>query len=308
MQETEAEKIARALSAGEEEVARYIHDPSPRVVRALLANRRVSEKDVLTVANRRDVPADVLELIAKDKRWSESYPIRLALVKNPRSPLSVSLSIVRYLRVFDLEEITRSHAIPLTFRLKVEGIITEHIPTMPLGNKKTLAKKAQGTILQKLLQDKDQEVVGLCLNNPHLIESYLYKVISRADTSAETIKMIAEHPNWSSRTHIQFSLARNPHTPLSLTVPFLRKMKITDLRELYVDPVLPITIRPFVHRELLSRGEDPRKELVEEVFEIQDDDDAVLNDYENKMGEPGVKITREKQAKKEKRKKKKRKK
>ena len=33
-------------------------------------------------------------------------------------------------------------------------MIIERIPTMPLGNKKTLAKKAAGNVLLKLLQDR----------------------------------------------------------------------------------------------------------------------------------------------------------
>ena len=236
MLETEEKRIELAMTADGEEIAQYVHDPSTKVIRALLGNRHLTEEEVLIIANRKNVPADILEMIARDKRWADSYPVRLALARNPKSPLSISLSIARYLRLFDLEEIARCHFIPLAFRRKVETIIIERIPTLPLGNKKTLAKKAMGNVLLKLLQDSDPDVVQLCLNNPHLVEGHLYKVISRADTVADTIRMIAMHPNWSSRSLIRFSLARNGHTPLSLSVRFLKSMKIMDLRELYGDP------------------------------------------------------------------------
>ncbi len=173
MLETEDKRTELAAAAGEEKIAQYVQDPSPKVIRALLGNRQLTEEDILIIANRKNIPADILEIIARDKRWSESYPVRLALARNPKSPLSVSLPIARFLRLFDLEEITRSHFIPLVFRHKVEAIIIERVPTMPLGNKKTLAKKAAGNVLLKLLQDRDADVVQLCLNNPNMVEGHL---------------------------------------------------------------------------------------------------------------------------------------
>jgi len=266
----------QAAAANEEEIAQYLHDPSPRVIRALLENRRIAEEDVLIIVKRKNLPADILDKVFKDNRWAESYPVRLALARNPRSPLSVSLTIARHLRLFDLEEITRSHFIPLVFRRKVEMIINERIPTMPLGNRKTLAKKAAGGVLLKLLLDADTEVVTLCLNNPHVTEGHLFKVISRADTRPETILMIAQHPNWSTRSLIRFSLARNAHTPLSISARFLSEMKIMDLRELYADPSVPMSTRPFIHRELLKRGEEPTDHVEERIFEIDEEEMAEI--------------------------------
>jgi hypothetical protein len=275
---TEAEEIRKeqAMAAGEDDIARYLHDPSPKVIRALLGNRRLAEEDVLIIAKRNNLTSDILEMIFKDKRWAESYPVRHALARNPRSPLSVSLSIARYLRLFDLEEITRSQFIPLVFRHKVEMMIIEQVPTMPLGNKKTLAKKAAGGILLKLLLDFNAEVVQLCLNNPHITEGHLFKVIGRSDTRAETILMIAEHPNWSNRSLIRFSLTRNSHTPLSRSVGFLPEMKIMDLRELYSDPSVPVTIKPFIHRELWRRGEEPGPAKEDRVYEIGEEELAEI--------------------------------
>jgi hypothetical protein len=276
MSESEETRSLQAAAASEETIAGYLHDPSPRIIRALLENRRLAEEDVLIIVKRKNLPSDILERVFKDKRWAESYPVRLALARNPRAPLSVSLTVARYLRIFDLEEITRSHFIPPVFRHKVEMLINERVLTMPLGNRKTLARKAARGVLLKLLLDADTEVVKLCLNNPHITEGHLFKVISRTDTRADTIRMIAEHPNWSSRSLIRFSLARNANTPLSLSVRFLSELKGLELRELHADPSVPVTIRPFIHRELLARGEEPTLDVKEQVFEIDEEEMAEL--------------------------------
>jgi hypothetical protein len=278
MSDPEGIRIERAAAAEKEELKKYVHDTSSRVLRSLLGNRNVTEEEILILLNRKNIQADILEAIARDKRWAESYPVRLALARNPRSPLSVSLSTARFLRVFDLEEITRNHFIPLVFRHKVERMLVERVPTMPLGNKKTLAKKAAGTVLLKLLQDRIPEVVALCLNNPNMVEGHLYKVINRIDTPLETILMIAEHPVWSCRPLIRFALVRNINTPLTVSVRFLESMKLMDLRELYRDPSLQVTVKPFVHRELWDRGIDPEKGEENQIYQIMGEEFSELDE------------------------------
>ena len=47
-------------------------------------------------------------------------------------------------------------------------------------------------------------------------------------------------------------------------------MRIADLRELYLDPAVPISARPYIHSEIVGRGEKPEKEEDEEIiYEIK---------------------------------------
>ncbi len=280
MADSEEARTELAATAGAEVFARLLHDPSFRVIRALLGNSNLREEDVLILANRKNLPVDVLESIARDNRWAKSYPIRLALAKNPKTPLSISLAIARYLHLFDITELSRSTLIPLVFRHKVESIVIERIPGMALGYRKSLAKMAVGNVLLKLLQDRDTEVAALCLDNPRMQESHLFKVISRKDTAAETIRMIAEHRNWSGRPLVRYALVRNDHTPLAFSERFLQTMKLLDLQELYVDPTLPQAAKPLVHRELLGRGREPQERVNEQVYEIDENDDRALEDFD----------------------------
>jgi hypothetical protein len=286
MDAAEETRMAQAASADQEELGPLLHDPSSQVIRALLENRNLREDDILVIANRKNLPSDIFTLIAKDPRCAESYPVRLALAKNPKTPLSVSLTIVRHLRLFDIAEMTRSHFLLPAFRHKVEAIVMERIPAMPLGYKKTLAKMAVGNVLLKLLQDPDEEVVQLCLSNPRLQESHLFKTISRKDTPAGTIRLIAGHQNWSGRSLIRFALVRNDLTPLALSERFLQSMKLLELRELHADPLLPVGVKPLVHREFLARGVEPSSHVADMVFEIDENDDVGMENMEGIEEEP----------------------
>ncbi len=277
MTDTVEQRIERAATVQEENIASFLHDPSPRVLKALLANNQLTEEHVLIIANRRNLSGDVLEAIAKDRRWASSYPLKLAIAKNPKTPLFVSLSLARHLRLFDLADITRDHFLPLPYRKKIEAMIIERIPAMPLGIKKTLARRAAGNVLFTLLLSRDAEIVQSCLANPRLMESHLFKYISRQDSLRETISMIAEHPNWSCRSAIRGALVRNAQTPLSSCLRFFNRMTAPDLRELYADPMAPITVKPFIHRELFERGLEASPPTGDEtVYELDETDDLVL--------------------------------
>ena len=283
MTDSESKRIELAASAPEDELTLLVHDPSPKVILALLGNRNVTEEHVLIIANRKNLPAEVLSAIFRDKRWSESYPVRLALAKNPKTPLFTGLSIARFLRLFDLVELSRNHLIPAIYRRKLEAIVIEKIPSLALGVKKTMARTAGGEIVLALMKDGYPEVVKNCLENPYLVEAHLYKIISRQTTSPGTIRTIAEDRNWSCRYHVKFALIRNGHTPLARSVLFLPDLKLLDLKELYRDPLLPSGVKPFIHRELVERGEDPERlgQIGEEhIYLIEESD---LEDIEREM-------------------------
>lgn len=287
MLDPEEKRKELAASVQEDDITLYVHDPSSRVILTLLENRNITEEHVLIIANRKNLPPEIFNAIFRDRRWSESYPIKLALAKNPKTPLFTSLSIARFLRLFDLAELSRSHFIPVISRKKMEAIVIEKIPALSLGVKKTLARIAGGEILLALIKDGYPEVVKYCLENPHLVEAHLYKAISRKTTTPAAIRTIADDRNWSCRYHIKFALIRNANTPLARSVLFLPDLKLFDLKELYRDPLLPHEIKPFIHRELVERGEDPERlsgHEEEPVYEIGEGDlediDLAMKEYE----------------------------
>ena len=62
MTDSEEARTELAATAGAEVFARLLHDPSFRVIRALLGNSNLREEDVLILANRKNLPVDVLRV------------------------------------------------------------------------------------------------------------------------------------------------------------------------------------------------------------------------------------------------------
>lgn len=254
MPESIQERINRAAAAGIEEAGVYLYDSSPDVIKALLGNINIREQDIIIIAGRKNLPGEIFEIIAKDKRWAEHYPIRLALAKNPKTPISIAVTISRYLHVFDLVDLSRSPSLIATFRHKVDAILKEKLPTLALGIRRSLAKRASATILSLLVRDKDPEVVSGCLNNPHLNEAHLIGVLRDPKTGPHILRLISDHQKWSTRYPIRLALIRNGLTPLVHCVQILNQIKTRDLREIYLDESVSTGIKPYIYNELLGRG------------------------------------------------------
>ncbi len=247
--------LSLASTGSEEELRLLVHHPSPKVISRLLLNENLKEELVIIIAQRKNLSSEILETLYHDLRWKESYRVMLALCKNRKTPQKISLSIIKSLRVLDLADLTRNRHIPINVRLRAEAAINEKILPMPLGIKKTLARRASSNVLLKLIEDGMRDVVSICLDSLNLTEGDIYKIVSMKKTASHVIQQIAKHPKWSCRYQIQLALIRNYYTPLSCVVIFLKKLKTVDLKELYAAPEVPASTKPFLHRELLERDE-----------------------------------------------------
>lgn len=79
-----------------------VWDSDPLVIRELLLNPRITERDVVRAAARHKAPPKVLEEICRSDRWIPYYNVRKALVFNPRTPIAYSLGFFEHLRQKDV--------------------------------------------------------------------------------------------------------------------------------------------------------------------------------------------------------------
>jgi hypothetical protein len=83
-------------------------DADPRVVQACLPNPRLREDDLVASIRLGDVPVVLLDCAGRSRRWTECYSVRLALVLQPRTPLSLALAQLTSLVRRDLRRVTKA--------------------------------------------------------------------------------------------------------------------------------------------------------------------------------------------------------
>jgi hypothetical protein len=110
------ERKALARSWRRDVLERLVTDPHIDVVRLLLANPRVAERDILRIATSRRSSSDVLLLLLRSPRWGTSPSVRRALIRNPNTPISIALRLVGLLNRAELHELARDPSLPVPLR------------------------------------------------------------------------------------------------------------------------------------------------------------------------------------------------
>lgn len=95
---------------------RLLHDRNHRVIALLLNNPNVVERDVIAVAARRPTRPEVLETVARHRKWSARYRVRKTLVFNPYTPNTISRQLIATLMSNDLRALVNAGAIPQKLR------------------------------------------------------------------------------------------------------------------------------------------------------------------------------------------------
>jgi hypothetical protein len=269
------ERIKRALTAEGDELWEMVRDTHPDVISNLILNRDLTEDMAAYIAKKRGATPEVLGFLANDARFRNSYKVKLAVCKNPATPQRVALTLLKFIRIFDLADIARIPQININVRRKIEDMICEKMRSMPTGTKTALARRANSAIIEALMQSGDERVIGACLESPMLTEGQLYKMINGSTAKAVLIGMIAGHARWSVRYHVKLALIRNFYTPMTFVSRSIRDIMSRDLRDLYHDPALPTSTRPFIFRELGERGESSET-CGTGIFDLSGDEDLFL--------------------------------
>lgn len=114
------EKVSIARGASPRVVQVLRHDPTPRVIAALLDNPRLVEGDLLPLASGEKAPAPVLAVLLGHRKWGNCYPVRLAVVRNPKAPLALALQHLPLLKKADQRAVASDPRLPLALRRRAE--------------------------------------------------------------------------------------------------------------------------------------------------------------------------------------------
>jgi len=101
---------------------------------------------------------------------------------------------------------------------------------LSLGERKSLARRRDRTLLARAIRDPHPDVVVILLDNPALTEVDVVRLCARRPVQPEVLALVFAHPRWIVRYRIRLTLALNPYTPEALALQLLPHLTATDLR------------------------------------------------------------------------------
>ena len=103
-------------------LTRLGQDPDPQVIRILLENPHLTERDVVAIAARRPVRGEVPAVVALSP-WIKRPMVRRAIVLNPNTPTEVSLRLLPLLATRDLKEVAGDSHLPTIVRAQARDLL-----------------------------------------------------------------------------------------------------------------------------------------------------------------------------------------
>jgi hypothetical protein len=109
-------RIMLAMRGNKEERTILIRDSVKLVSLAVLDSPKISDSEVEKIALQKNVLEAVLRAIPMKRKFAKNYNITRNLVQNPRTPLDLSLTLMKNLMVHDLKNLSTNKEVSDTIR------------------------------------------------------------------------------------------------------------------------------------------------------------------------------------------------
>jgi hypothetical protein len=111
------QRLKAAMKGTREQRAILIRDPNKMICSSVLSSPKVSAPEVESFARMQNVSEDVLRIIGSNRAWLKSYGVILALTKNPKTPLSMSMNLMTRLTAKDVVKLSVDRNVPEALRI-----------------------------------------------------------------------------------------------------------------------------------------------------------------------------------------------
>jgi len=109
-------RITLAMRGSKEDRSILIRDSTKLVAIAVLESPKISDGEVESIALQKNVLESVLRAIPMKRRFAKNYSIMRNLVYNPRTPLDLSLGLMKKLLIHDLKNLSGNKEVSDTIR------------------------------------------------------------------------------------------------------------------------------------------------------------------------------------------------
>lgn len=119
------QKIKLARFGGKEARSLLIKDRNKVVSTSVIASPKITETEIIAIAQSKAISEEILRLISANKEWTRNYSIKLALSRNPKTPQPQAVKFLNYLQDRDLKALMKSKDVPSAISTHARRILTK---------------------------------------------------------------------------------------------------------------------------------------------------------------------------------------
>jgi hypothetical protein len=110
-------RLRAAVKGTREMRAILIRDPNKMIAVSVLSSPKVNDAEVESFARMTSISEDVLRTIASNRAWMKNYGIVVALARNSKTPVAVSLNLLPRLSDRDVSQLSVDRNVPEPLRV-----------------------------------------------------------------------------------------------------------------------------------------------------------------------------------------------
>jgi hypothetical protein len=120
------QKMKVAMRGTREERALLIRDPNRMVSAAVLSSPKLTENEIESFARMANVGEEVLRVIGMNRSWVKNYSVAANLVRNPKTPIAMSLTLMHRLNDKDVAKLATDRNVPEPIRISARKKASEN--------------------------------------------------------------------------------------------------------------------------------------------------------------------------------------
>lgn len=127
----------------------------------------------------------------------------------------------------------------------------QRIAAMSVAQRIGVAMKGSREERAILIRDPNKIVAVAVLSSPKMTETEIESVAKMASISDEILRIIANNRAWTKRYGVIAALARNPKTPVAISMNLLARLTDKDLRSISADRNVPEVLRITARQKIV---------------------------------------------------------
>ncbi len=174
----------------------------------------------------------IAEIVATGQDHLGMQAVREKLAGFPGLSNVHAMNLLGSLTWSSLIAVAQSPRTPPLVRRQAERKLILQVPSMALGEKIAVARRAHRTLFPALIAVRDDRILTALLDNPRVVENDLVVLMNSGRPSVEFITAVARHHRWCKSYLVRLAIVACETSPLPLALSVLVQLTRKDQRSI----------------------------------------------------------------------------
>lgn len=213
-------------------VKQHISELGSNELMALVRAGALDDFQVLDVLRSPFCTPQIAEFLASSREHLGTQAIREQLAGFPGLSNHQAMNLLGSLSWAALIAVAQTPKTPALVRRQAERKLIFQVPSMSLGEKIAMARRAHRALFPALITGCDDQILTALLDNPRLVENDLVVLINTGNPPVEFISVVARHQRWGKCYGVRKAIVECSRSPLPLALSILVQLPRADQKRI----------------------------------------------------------------------------